>query len=247
MPVSGLSCSGSKPTRSQSKDMNRARAATTALVLNCALVSYAILRGLGKSGNPGRYFGEGRFTTFFSCAQLLLVAFFAWQTFLNRRRLAPGRSVFSGPALWAFVAAGFLFLAADDAFKIHERIDIIIHEVFQMQETPFTDRLDDALIALYGVIGFGFLWTYRRELLVFKEILPLLGAGFVSLAASVLCDTVSNDQTVLRWFFQDAPVPKQLNGWFSAGDGAFTLIGEGFFAAAFYLAFQSSRKSSAAA
>jgi hypothetical protein len=227
--------------------MNRARAATIALAFNCALVVFAIVKGIGKSGNPGRYFGEGRFTTLFSCVQLLLIAYFAWQTFLTRRRLATGRSIFSGPALWAFVAAGFVFLAADDAFKIHEQIDIIIHAVFHLQETPFTDRLDDALIALYGVIGSGFLWAYRRELIAFKEILPLLGAGFVSLAASVLCDTISNDEIVLRWFFQDTPVPKQLNGWFSAGDGAFTLIGEGFFAAAFYLAFRASRRSSDAA
>jgi hypothetical protein len=226
--------------------MNRARATAIALVFNCGLVAYAISRGLGKTGNPGRYFGEGRFTTIVSCAQLLLVALFGWLTFLARRRLANGRGIFSGPVLWAFIAAGFVFLAADDAFKIHERLDLIIHEIFHLQETSLTDRLDDGLIALYGVIGCGVLWSYRRELFAFKEILPLLVAGFACLAASVLCDVISNDESGLQWFFQGAPVPKQLNGWFSAGDGAFTLIGEGFFVAAFYLAFRKARSSARA-
>lgn len=219
--------------------MNRTRAALLALAFNCGVVTHAILRGLSKTGNPGRYFGEGRFTTFISCGQLLVVALLAWLTFLARRRqaVAVRRSVFSGPALWAFIAAGFVFLAADDAFKIHENFDFVIHELLHLPETPLTDRIDDALIALYGVVGCGFLWAYRRELLAFKEILPPLGAGFVGLALSVACDVISNDDSGVRWFYQTEPVPQQLAGWFSAGDGAFTLLGEGFFVAAFYVAF----------
>lgn len=222
--------------------MNRARAALLALAFNSSVITYAILRGLSKTGNPGRYFGEGRFTTFISCGQLLLVALFAWLTFAARRSQTTGRSAFSGPALWAFIAAGFVFLAADEAFKIHESFDFLIHTVLQLSETPLTDRIDDALIALYGVIGCGFLWAYRRELLAFKEILPLLGAGFVGLALSVLCDVISNDESGVRWFYQNEPVPQQLAGWFSAGDGAFTLLGEGFFVAAFHVAFCRARQ-----
>jgi hypothetical protein len=220
--------------------MNRALATTIPVLSNAALIVYAINRGLAKSGNPGRYFGEGRFTTIISCAQLLLIALFAGLTFLARRKLTPGRSIFSGPALWAFIAAGFVFLAADDAFEIHEHFDIVIHQIFHLQETPLTDRIDDALIALYGVIGCAFLWFYRHEFLAFKFILPPLIGGFICLALSVLCDTISNDATWLRWYAQDAPIPPQLNGWFSAGDGAFTLLGEASFIAAFYLAFRQS-------
>jgi hypothetical protein len=226
--------------------MHRTRAATLALVFNGAVIAYAIYRGLSKTGNPGRYFGEGRFTTIISCTQLLLIALFAGLTFHARRKLTPDRSALSGPALWAFIAAGFVFLAADDAFEVHEHMDMMVHQLLHLQETSLTDRLDDVLVALYGVIGCGFLWVYRRELLSFKPILPLLGAGFACLGASVVCDMISNDEAPLRWYFQDAPVPKQLNGWFSAGDGAFTLLGEGFFLAAFYVAFHNARRTPAA-
>jgi hypothetical protein len=221
--------------------MSRPIATAIPVLSNVALIAYAIHRGLTKSGNPGRYFGEGRFTTIISCAQLLLIALFAALTFFARRKLTPSRSIFSGPALWAFIAAGFVFLAADDAFEIHERFDIIIHQIFHLQETSLTDRIDDALVALYGIIGCAFLWFYRHEFLALRSILPPLIAGFACLALSVLCDTISNDITMLRWFYQDTPIPSQLNGWFSAGDGSFTLLGEAFFIAAFYLAFRISR------
>jgi hypothetical protein len=223
--------------------MHRARVTTIVLAIECAVIIYAIFRGLGKTGNPGRYFGEGRFTTIISCAQLLLIAFFAGLTFLERRKATPERSIFSGPVLWALVAAGFAFLAADEAFELHERIDIITHQILHLQETPLSDRLDDLLVALYGVIGCGILWKYRLELHSFRKVLPILVAGFACLAASVLCDIISNDETGLKWFFRDAPIPKQLNGWFSAGDGAFTLLGEGFFLAAFYLAYRMTKMS----
>jgi hypothetical protein len=218
--------------------MTTKRAMTIALIANGALIVVAISLGLAKTGNPGRYFGEGRFTMAFSCAQLLLVAFFAARTFLARRKLAPKLGFFSAAWLWALIAAGFVFLAADDGFQIHEHLDVMIHKKFHIHQTSLSDRLDDALIAVYGLIGATVLWVFRRELLKFKRILPPLVAGFACLFISVCFDTISNDEQWLVRFFGDMAVPKQLGGWFSAGDGAFTLLGEGLFVAAFYLVYR---------
>ena len=51
----------------------------------------------------------------------------------------------------------------------------------------------------------------------------------------VLCDTISNGEDFLVWLYGNVATAKRLNSWFAVGDGAFTLLAEGFFLAAFYL------------
>ena len=202
---------------------------------NLALIIFATVLGLlSKNANPSRYFGEGRFTTGASCLQLLLIAFFSARIFLLRRSGPPTAGFRASYWVWALMAAGFVFLAADDALKLHEHLDSWLLKTFAIEKTPFTDRLDDLLIALYGLIGAAVLWLCRHELLSLKVILPPLGAGFVCLFISVLGDTLSNGETLLLWLTGgDLPLAKRLDGWFSVVDGAFTLLAEGFFAAGF--------------
>ncbi len=214
--------------------MTPRRAITTTVVANLIIVAFAIILGL-VSGKPSRYFGEGRFTTAFSCAQLLAVAFFSSRIFFARRPLASKVGSISAAWVWVFIAASFVFLAADDAFEIHERLDRIIHSTFHIRETAWTDRLDDAIIAIYGFIGLAILWLFRREILFFKHIWRPLSGGFLCLLASVVCDAISNGEQFLVWLCGNVATAKRLNGWFSVGDGAFTLLAEGFFLTAFYL------------
>jgi hypothetical protein len=220
------------------------RPITTAATANLLIIALAILLGLLTTGKPSRYFGEGRFTTAVSCAQLLAIAFFSSRIFLARRPMAAPLGPISGAWVWGFIAAGFGFLAADDAFEIHERLDRIIHEAFHIQETAWTDRLDDMIIALYGCLGFSILWLFRREILFFKPMRRPLAGGFACLFVSVACDTISNDEHFLIWLFRDTATAKRLNTWFAAGDGALTLLAEGFFLAAFYLSHRSAIASS---
>ena len=218
--------------------MSSSRAATTIVVANLIVIALAIFLGLVTTGKPSRYFGEGRFTTIISCAQLLAVAFFSGRIFLVRLPRAAKVASISTAWVWGFIAVGFAFLAADDAFEIHERLDRIIHESFHIQETAWTDRLDDMIIAVYGFLGFSVLWLFRREILLFKPMLRPLAGGFLCLLVSVVCDTISNDEHFLVWLFSDTATAKRLNRWFAAGDGAFTLLAEGFFLVAFYVSYR---------
>ena len=63
-------------------------------------------------------------------------------------------------------------------------------------------------------------------------------AGFIGLFLMVLCDTAAHDDHFFLWLTGDLPLAKKLNGWFSALEGALTLLPEGLFMAAFHAAWR---------
>lgn len=216
---------------------------TTIIVADLIIVTVAVMLSLMTTGKPSRYFGEGRFTTVISCVQLLAVAFFSSRIFVARQSHALQVGSLSGAWVWRFIAIGFVFLAADDAFQIHEWLDHIVHRMLDLQETAWTDRLDDAIIALYGLIGLALLWLFRREICCFTGIWKSLSAGFLCLFISIVCDTLSNDEQLLFWLFTNVRTGQSVKGWISVGDGAFTLLAEGVFLGGFYLANQEAIRS----
>ena len=212
------------------------------VAFNLIVIVLAILLGLLKSGNPSRYFGEGRFTTFWSATQLLAIAGLSWLIFIRRHRpatLEPNGAPWFRRVhcVWLLMAVGFVFLAADELFELHERMDRFIIRGLDLPRAPLTDRLDDAIMASYGLIGLAVLWLSRRELVSFQRVMrgPMI-AGFICLFLGLLCDTASNDDAFFHWLTGDLPLAKKLNGWFSAFEGALTLLPEGLFTAAFYAA-----------
>jgi hypothetical protein len=209
------------------------------LAVNLAVIAAAVILGLSKTGNPSRYFGEGRFTTAVSCAQLLLVAFFAFRIFAARRALSA--KLFAGPALWLFVAAGFVFLAADDAFKIHETLGRLLRGAVPSGGGP----MDDLVLVAYGLAGIAMLWLYRRELRPMRVMLPPLAIGFIFAAAAILSDALGDKPGLLLRFVGDLVRAKKLQGWADVGDGGFTLLAEGLFASAFYLGWRTASAPSA--
>ena len=211
---------------------NASRVLNRVLWANIVLILFAVTLGLVKTGNPSRYFGEGRFTTGVSCLQLLIVAALAFRIFALRRQATP--PVGMRALLWILIGCGFVFLALDDAFQIHEQIDGLIHKTFHLQQTGLTDRIDDAIIALYGIAGLAVLWLFRSALLHFKAMLPTLGAGFFALVASIVFDTLSNRDDLIYWVFGNRALSKKVEGWLAVGDGASELIAEGLFIVAFY-------------
>jgi hypothetical protein len=65
--------------------MTPRRAIVTTVTANLIIIAFAILLDLVTAGKPSRYFGEGRFTTAFSCAQLLAEGFFLVAFYLANR------------------------------------------------------------------------------------------------------------------------------------------------------------------
>lgn len=210
------------------------RAFRIALWADLAVIAFAVVHGLIHSGNPSRYFGEGRYTTAVSCFQLLLTAFFAFRMFRSRRTASPDRGWRAGFWVWLLMGAGFVFLAADDALQFHERIGHELNGLFPMHGTVFAGRIDDMVIGGYGVIGLWVLWLFRRELLEFRMMLRPLAFGFVFTFFSVACDTLGHHDDIFLAATHDRALSKKLQGWADTGDGAFTLLAEGMFAVAFF-------------
>ena len=82
---------------------------------------------------------------FVSVAALVICAGLSFILFIARRRAAAGKSSF----LWLLFSAGFIYLACDEAFDIHSRLDWWVHRTLGMAETGWTDRLDDLVLLIY--------------------------------------------------------------------------------------------------
>jgi hypothetical protein len=214
------------------------RVAVSVAAIEAVLVTWWVRSGWLRS-DIGAEFRETGMATTVSDVHLLLLALICGFILLCRVRTT-GR--FREHAVWLAASVGFLYLALDEAYMFHERLDVAIHGMLGIVETPLTDRLDDLIVGLYGVIGLAVILCCRREMLRYRGTNIMLGAGFVLLAASVGLDAFTNDSlpafaadwNLSRWthrrlavaeevakLFAEAAVMAALYGYlyFSAGPG----------------------------
>ncbi len=156
----------------------------TVAILNLLMV---VIGYIGHD-NPTKHYREGTVGTHISILLLALIAFVNFQVFLQRKH-----------NIWLLISLGFAFLAFDEGFEIHEGLDKAFHRYFGIAQTSLTDRIDDILIGIYGLIGAGILYRFRAEILRYKVLLTYLLPGFALLAASVVFDAVTNDNAPFLW------------------------------------------------
>jgi hypothetical protein len=199
----------------------------------------AIVLGV-QLGRPKKYFGEHQFITWISCLQLLTISWLAFRTFRMRRSAAD--SFWRSPALiWALISFGFLYLAADEYFLFHESLDYKIHALLGMKETALTDRIDDMIIGLYGIIGLCTIYLYRQEMRKFSRALPFLICGFALMFLMVAADTATNKPDLLGSFLQhDVLVPVLV--WLAVAEDSVKLLAEACFIGGAYTALMVSRR-----
>ncbi|MGR3624966.1 MAG: hypothetical protein ACU0A0_01605 [Limimaricola sp.] len=162
--------------------------AFAAAVLALAL---AVATGLAL-GDLDHQFRESGIVTYTSAALLALAA--ATSLRIGRQRRAGASLSLRDPRIvWTAIGLGFVWLALDDLAQIHENLDRLVHRLAGIEETPFTDRLDDVIILAYGVIGAAIMWAYRSELRRFPVMLGWLAAGAVLLVLQVVLDVLLND------------------------------------------------------
>ncbi len=178
--------------------MRLSRASIWVFSLNFAAIAAAITIYYQGGRDP---FGERGFITFLSSAQLLAIAGLNYQIF-RVKKAASQTAKPSAHRLWQLLALGFVFLAADEFFAIHEVTDLFIHDVFHLEETVMTDRIDDVIVGLYGLVGLAMVWTHRREFFVSAPAINFLKTGFGLMGVMVLIDFMTNDQLFFYRFFQ---------------------------------------------
>lgn len=183
------------------------------------------------------HFKEDGFITILSVFQLLTISWLSYKILLSlnvKRKYIPWRD---SSALWGIISLGFLFLAADEFFQIHEKIDFQIHHFFNMRETGLTDRIDDILVGLYGLAGISALIAYRDELKTHRKAFPFFIYGFALLFTMVAIDVLTNRKDILRVLF-DYNLASILHVWLSCAEDSLKVFAEAFFLGAFYVILQ---------
>ncbi len=183
------------------------------------------------------HFEEDGFITIFSVFQLLTISWLSFKI-LQTRNVTRRRTLWSNSStVWGIISLGFLFLAADEFFQIHEKIDFGIHHFFNMRETGFTDRLDDILVGLYVLVGISTLIAYRDELKTHRRAFPFFIYGFVLLFVMIAIDVLTNRDDILRILF-DYYLANDILVWLSHLEDSLKIFAEAFFVLAFYTILQ---------
>jgi hypothetical protein len=203
---------------------------------NVLVVGIAVALGY-LADSPARYFRESSYTTWVSGAQLLAIGLLAWKIWRRRGGWLFPDGWKEPSFLWFLIAIGFFFLSVDELVQVHESVDRSIHDLLGLTETAVTDRLDDVLVAGYGLIGLAVLFVYRHEFRLLRPDFVLIIAGFILMSLMVVLDIVSSDTEIFA-LFVSAEAARTLAGWAAAAEDAFKLLAEAAFLAAFYSAYR---------
>lgn len=163
------------------------------IFLSCNIISLVFILFVIASGiyklNISTEFNEYGLATTYSVLLLVLIALINGGIFLTLYK----KSSFSESLIWLLICIGFIFLALDEKFLIHENLDFFIHKVLNLKETQLSDRIDDIIILIYGLIGLGAMIKYRQQFLNNKPALITLIIGGAFLVASAVLDIVTNE------------------------------------------------------
>ena len=204
------------------------------LLINTAFILIGLL--IGRP--PEQYFSkEASYITWVSFFQLLLVAFFSLQVFKIRK--GNNNYFWKNPSfLWLIIAIGFLFLSIDEVIRIHENLDRIIHKSFHMKETALSDRIDDALVGLYALIGIGTLYFYKSELNKYRSVIVFFIVGFSLIFLMVFSEMIVNRNDVLPLIFSNKFVVNSLYSMFKVLEESFKLFAEAILITSMYYCLQ---------
>ena len=188
----------------------------------------------------GGQFDEKGFITYVSVIQLLMLSYYGYKVFRERAKSIkhPWQSSIT---IWAMVSVGFFFLALDDFIAIHEGIDIMIHSIGSFQETGLSDRIDDLIVGLYGLIAIGLLAMYRRELKKYRHAFPYVIAGFTMLFLMVGVDVLTNRDDILLTFLS-REVTDNIMGWVFILEESLKLLSEAVLIVAVYSCYQQAKQ-----
>jgi hypothetical protein len=132
------------------------------------------------------------------CVGCLAIAGFTciWHAlqFRTRQRPTPVANHFR---FWTIAGVSLLWLAADDMWRFHERFDHAIHALFNADpENPWTERIDDAIVLLYGALAAIGTWRNRALLLRVPWAARTLAIAFLLYVGMAMVDSVELSTTI---------------------------------------------------
>ena len=206
------------------------------LAFNFTAIATAIIWAILQDETPIEYFEETEVMTVLSSLQLLILAGLCWKTANSRKQVSSQRKTWKSPAnLWRILTFGFIFLALDDYFEIHENTDHFIHWILGIQETPATDRIDDIIVISYSVIGSYFIYGFWREFKQYRPAFRLFIAAFILTAIMGVFDWYNNDETLVQYWITNPQYQEFVYDSLQTVEESLKLIAEGVFISAFYV------------
>ena len=209
------------------------------LFIESVVISIAIAKATMRELSPAHYFGEGRLVTDASCVQLLIASVLAGLTFWTVKRADSRLSKNGG--FWLLVSLGLLFLAFDDAYEIHEHIDLWLHDLLQIQQTDLTDLLDDLIVGGYLLIFLGYVAKKWRSLQIFQRSFIFFKIGFALTLVMVILDLVGNNDYFISLVINNPARIKVIEQWLGAVEDSSKIIAEGLFIVGIYYCWQIAR------
>jgi len=195
--------------------------------LNLFIISWAII------ASPPQdilyHFQENRLVTFFSSFQLFGMALFCFLIFetsqLFRKKKSSNRIEEHSHYVWLLMALGFLYLSFDEVLMLHEKMDFSIHLIYQLQETNWTDRIDDLLVLVYVTTAIILLYLHKNQLSHYKQKLKsYLFPGFALLLVMIILDLLTNRNDLIssNFLFQILSILEEICKL--AAEGIFLLM-----------------------
>lgn len=200
------------------------------LVIDALIIAFTLV----STDDPKIYYDEFHFVTFVSTIKLFLISRLNWLIFRSKGGNIRNIDLNSPYVLWLITSAGFAFLALDDLFLIHENTDKLVHILLGMKETGVSDRIDDLIVFVYGILGILILYSYREEVYRYKAAIPFIMIGFIMLFVRIAIDIVTNRNDIIPLYITDSYVAGYLNNVLAIIEGATKLLAESFFITAFY-------------
>lgn len=212
------------------RNINHIKLLMYLLIFDTAVVVFTLL----TVKDPKIYYKEFQLVTFISFVKLLIVSRVNWNIFRLKGGSVRNIDFQNTYAIWLIISAGFLFLALDELFLIHEGTDKLIHFILGMKETGLTDRIDDLIVFIYAILGVLILYSYREEIYKYKRSLPYILSGFAILSIRIVIDVITNRNDIIPLYITDSHIVKYLNDILAIIEGATKLLAETFFITAFY-------------
>jgi hypothetical protein len=212
------------------------------LFFDTVIVAFAIGQAFHLSRPIVMHFHENGWITRLSFIQLLAASVLAWMTFHLRAGKFSLKNWRSPSTFWLIVAIGFVFLAIDEGFELHEMMQPIIFAAFNLKRNFLTVRINDLIVLLYGLAGLGIIRLYLPEIRRDRRVKQHLMMGFALLFVMIVVDTLGNKREIpfLASLFPTS-TNTQLRWNLKVIEETITLYSEAFFIGAFYAAFQSAR------
>lgn len=222
-------------------DISASKSVLRICLLNSIIMAVVIpLGAYGPHATPCHWFGERHLMTWISGFQLAATAWFAWKIWLERK--AGEIFKWKNPStVWIIMSFGFFFLTLDELAKIHENLDALVHKIFNLTETAITDRIDDLLLLLYGLIGIAVLFRYRSEFLKYRKSFNFLFIAAMLSVISIFLDVLANRVDILNFVLKDELLALKVFEWAGLVEDILKIFAEIFFLGAFIRCFTLTR------